>query len=52
MPEVSNSLLYALVNDHAGLTTSNMYLAEIIIQAVNELDNNFQKVKNLIEEFA
>ncbi len=52
LPPVSNSLLYALVNDNTPLTTKNMYLATIIVQAVDELTNEFEQVKTLIEEYA
>lgn len=50
LQEVSNSLLYALVNDYAGLNTSNMYVVEVIIQATDELLNEYNKIKGLIEE--
>ena len=50
LPEVSNSLLYALVNDYAGLNPSNMHVVEIIIQATEELLNEYNKIKGLIQE--
>lgn len=52
LQEASSSLLYALINDNAPITTTNMYLVEIIIHTINELCEEYKSVKSLIKETA